>query len=49
MDVYPKNLVELMDLFPIEELCLEYLSLIPWTDGYECIRYSDKNALKLGR
>ena len=49
MDVYPKNLVELMDLFPTEESCLEYLSLIRWPDGYECIRCSDKNALKLGR
>ena len=49
MDNYPKNLVELMDLFPTEEACLEYLSLIRWPDGYECTRCKDKNALKLGR
>ena len=49
MDVYPENLVELMDLFPTEESCLEYLSLIRWPDGYGCIRCSDKNPLKLGR
>lgn len=49
MENYPKNLVELMDLFPTEEACLEYLSLIRWPDGYECTRCKDKNALKLGR
>ena len=38
-----------MDLFPTEEACLEYLSLIRWPDGYECTRCKDKNALKLGR
>ena len=49
MDNYPKNLVELMDLFPTEESCLEYLSLIRWPDGYECTRCKGKNVLKLGR
>ena len=34
MSIYPANLVELMDLFPTEESCLEYLSLIRWPDGY---------------
>ena len=49
MNIYPDNLVELMDMFPNEESCLEYLSIIRWPDGYECIRCSDKNSLKIGR
>jgi transposase-like protein len=49
MDIYPKNLVELMDMFPTEASCLDYLSLLRWPDGYECIRCNDKNALKLSR
>ena len=48
MDIYPKNAVELMDMFPTEELCLEYLSMLRWPDGYECIRCNEKNALKKG-
>jgi transposase-like protein len=49
MNVYPENVVELMDMFPNEESCLEYLSIIRWPNGYECIRCASKNALKLGR
>lgn len=48
MDIYPKNAAELMDIFPTEELCLEYLSMLRWPDGYECIRCNEKNALKKG-
>jgi len=49
MDIYPKHLVDLMDMFPTEASCLEYLSIIRWPNGYQCIRCSDKNALKLGK
>ena len=49
MNIYPKNVVELMDMFPNEEACLEYLSIVRWPDGYKCIHCSDKNTLKLGR
>jgi transposase-like protein len=49
MDTYSNNLVELMDMFPTEELCLEYLSMLRWPDGYECIRCADKDALKIGK
>lgn len=49
MSIYPENLVELMDMFPSEESCLEYLSQIRWPDGYQCICCADKNVLKLGR
>lgn len=47
MNIYPKNLVEFMDEFPNEGACLEYLSTIRWPDGYQCIRCTNKNALKI--
>ena len=47
MSIYPANLVELMDLFPTEESCLEYLSLIRWPDGYVCMRCESKDAWKM--
>ena len=49
VDIYPKNVVELMDMFPTEESCLEYLSKLRWPDGYQCIRCSGKNIAKMGR
>ncbi len=49
MEIYPGNLAEMMDMFPTEESCLEYLSIIRWPNGYECVRCSDKNSLKIGR
>ena len=48
VDIYPKNVVELMDMFPTEESCLEYLSKLRWPDGYQCIRCSGKNIAKMG-
>lgn len=38
-----------MDMFPTEESCLEYLSLIRWPEGYLCIRCSSEDVLKIGR
>lgn len=35
-------------MFPTEESCLEYLSLVRWPEGYECVRCTKKNAFKLG-
>lgn len=49
MKTYPENAIELMDMFPDEEACLDYLSTIRWPHGYLCIRCGDKDALKLGR
>lgn len=48
MKLYPDNSIELMDMFPDEEACLEYLSMIRWPYGYQCIRCNDRDALKLG-
>lgn len=36
-----------MDLFPTEDACLEYLSLIRWPNGYVCIRCSSKDVWKM--
>jgi transposase-like protein len=49
VDIYPKNVAELMDMFPTEESCLEYLSKLRWPDGYQFIRCSGKNIAKMGR
>jgi transposase-like protein len=49
MSIYPKNVGELMDLFPNEEACLEYLSIIRWPNGCQCTRCDSQNVLKLGR
>lgn len=49
MSIYPKNVAELMDLFPNEEACLEYLSIIRWPNGCQCVRCDSQNILKIGR
>lgn len=49
MTDYPENLIELTDMFPDEESCLEYLINIRWPEGYQCIRCTDKNFLKIGK
>ena len=49
MNIYPANLSELMDMFPNEESCLEYLSLIRWPNGYSCIRCNSKDVFKVSR
>jgi transposase-like protein len=47
MSIYPANLVELMDLFPTEESCLEYLSIVRWPEGYACMRCAGKDIWKM--
>ena len=47
--LYPENSIELMDMFPDEEACFNYLCMIRWPYGYRCIRCAEKNTLKLGR
>jgi len=49
MKAYPEDTVELMNMFSTEESCLEYLGTVRWPYGYQCLRCSDKSALKLGR
>jgi transposase-like protein len=38
MERYPLNVMDLMEMFPTEDACLEYLGLIRWPDGYSCLR-----------
>jgi len=38
MKQYPGNMADFMDMFPTEDACLEYLSLVRWPDGYKCLR-----------
>ena len=38
-----------MDLFPNEEACLEYLSIIRWANGCQCHRCASQDILKIGR
>jgi transposase-like protein len=49
MKIYPEDAVELMNMFSSEDACLDYLAMIRWPYGYECLRCADKNVLKLGR
>ncbi len=49
MKTYPEDAVELMNMFPDEEACLDYLAMIRWPHGYQCLRCSARGALKLGR
>jgi transposase-like protein len=49
MKTYPEDAIELMNMFPSEEACLDYLATIRWPHGYQCLRCSDKSTLKLGR
>lgn len=34
---YPAHVLDFNDMFPTEDACLEYLSLIRWPDGYSCL------------
>src|SRR5208337_3089212 len=38
MKRYPANMADFMDMFPTEDACLEYLSIVRWPDGYKCLR-----------
>jgi transposase-like protein len=38
MKQYPADMADFMDMFPTEDACLEYLSLVRWPDGYKCLR-----------
>jgi transposase-like protein len=38
MERYPCDVIDLMDMFPTEEACLNYLSLLRWPEGYRCLR-----------
>jgi transposase-like protein len=49
MEHYPASMMDLMDMFPSEEACLEYLTLVRWPDGYRCLRCSSASHWKKAR
>ena len=49
MERYPADMMDFMDMFPTEEACLEYLSLIRWRDRYKCARCGSDSYWKTAR
>lgn len=47
MSLYPKNLVQLMDMFPDDSSCLDYLRSLRWPNGYQCTRCNSDAVWKL--
>ncbi len=48
MKAYPENMLELLDMFPTEASCLQYLDRIRWPSGYSCLRCFSKEIWKMG-
>ena len=42
-------MTDLMDMFPTEEACLDYLALVRWPNGYRCLRCSSASYWKKAR
>lgn len=42
-------MIDLMDMFPTEDACLEYLAVLRWPDGYSCSRCLSKAHRKQSR
>ncbi len=49
MERYPATISNLLEMFPTEESCLEYLAQIRWPDGYACSRCKTKDYWKTAR
>ena len=49
MKQYPANMADFMDMFPTEDACLEYLSIVRWPDGYKCLRCGKGDSWKKAR
>lgn len=49
MERYPADMTDFMDMFPTEDACLEYLSLLRWPDGYACLRCGSRQYWKKAR
>lgn len=43
------TMIDFMDMFPSEEACLEYLSLVRWPNGYTCLKCSSQSYWKKAR
>lgn len=49
MERYPASMMDFMEIFPTEEACLEYLTLIRWPNGYRCLRCDSASYWKKAR
>ena len=49
MKKYPANMIDLMDMFPTEDACLEYLIQMRWPQGYHCLRCGSVSYWKKAR
>ena len=49
MKQYPADMADFMDMFPSEDACLEYLSIVRWPDGYKCLRCGNGDYWKKAR
>lgn len=43
------SMIDLIEMFPNEDACLEYLSMVRWPNGYACLRCESKNYWKRSR
>ena len=49
MERYPADMTDFMEMFPTEDACLEYLSIVRWPDGYSCLRCKSQKHWKKAR
>ena len=49
MNQYPASMMDFIDMFPTEEACLEYLSMVRWSNGYSCLRCGSQSHWKKAR
>ena len=49
MERYPASMMDFSDMFPTEEACLEYLRVVRWPEGYNCLRCASKSYWKTER
>ena len=40
-------MMDFSDIFPTEDACLEYLTLMRWPEGYACLRCGSKSVSKI--
>jgi len=48
MKLYPLTMLDFQDMFPTEDACREYLTLVRWPDGFHCPRCMNTSAWKMG-
>ncbi len=49
MPRYPADMIDLRDMFPTEEACLEYLRVVRWPEGSRCLRCQSHEFWKTAR